>query len=160
MRAWAWSVKGWWSMKVKLQVLYNSYEQDRSKSWNTKEGYWLKPLKFTVALVLWRESFQLEHIFSVVSGSLSVLLDSLLCAMGPLLCLTQVLLSMSLVYNFFFHDLFIQLEHKQLLKFNVHRQNFHISGCSGTEWGWWCHTENCSWQCCLYYARPLSLYNL
>ena len=25
-----------------------------------------------------------------VSGSLSVLLDSLLCAMGPLLCLTQV----------------------------------------------------------------------
>ena len=66
----------------------------------------MKPLKFTVALVLWRESFQLEHIFSVVSGSLSVLLDSLLCAMGPLLCLTQVLLPMSQVPTFFVHNLF------------------------------------------------------
>ena len=63
----------------------------------------------------------MEHIFFVVSGSLSVLLDSLLCAMGPLLCLTQVLLSMSLVSTFFVHNLFIQLEHKQLLKFNFHR---------------------------------------
>ena len=63
----------------------------------------------------------MEHIFSVVSGSLSVLLDSLLCAMGPLLCLTQVLLPMSQVPTFFVHNLFIQLEHKQLLKFNVHR---------------------------------------
>ena len=60
------------------------------------------------------------HNFSVVSGSLSVLLDSLLCAMGPLLCLTQVLIPMSLVSTFFIHN-FIQLEHKQLLKFNVHR---------------------------------------
>ena len=56
-----------------------------------------------------------------MSGSLSVLLDSLLCAMGPLLCLTQVLLPMSLLVSTFFVHNFIQLEHKQLLKFNVHR---------------------------------------
>merc|ERR1712107_583149 len=34
-----------------------------------------------------------------VSGSLSVLLDSLLCAMGPLLCLTQVVFSGVRVVN-------------------------------------------------------------
>ena len=66
----------------------------------------------------------MEPIFSVVSGSLSVLLDSLLCAMGPLLCLTQVLLPMSLLVSTFFVHNFIQLENKQLLKFNVHRVIF------------------------------------
>lgn len=55
-----------------------------------------QPIEVAAHLVLLGESLSVigerltEHEGQIaVSGSLSVLLDSLLCAMGPLLCLTQ-----------------------------------------------------------------------
>ena len=56
-----------------------------------------KPLDIAAHLTLLGESLQViggrlhEHEGQIaVSGSMSVLLDSLLCAMGPLICLTQL----------------------------------------------------------------------
>ena len=56
-----------------------------------------QPIDVAAHLKLLGESLQVigerltEHEGQIaVSGSLSVLLDSLLCAMGPLLCLTQM----------------------------------------------------------------------
>ena len=55
-----------------------------------------QPLDIAAHLTLLGESLQIigsrlnEHEGQIaVSGSMSVLLDSLLCAMGPLICLTQ-----------------------------------------------------------------------
>lgn len=56
----------------------------------------VQPIEIAAHLTLLGESLQIigerltEHEGQIaVSGSLSVLLDSLLCAMGPLVCLTQ-----------------------------------------------------------------------